>query len=282
MLTVTSTPAATSDEAIHPLIEFSVDVSGDCLASGELLSGSWIGDGSGQIVAVRWDKGEFEAARAVIEAAVEAAQPGTELQLTANTEVHDWIPERVALFESVGFTLWQEKEGFWFTDIGQEMPPPEGVIVRTLADIGRDAFIDVIAACTPGTLDRVDADWIASTGAHGWASTLVEDCFQPGDEQHWYVITDTADEPVGFVAPSAFDEPDTGTIQHIGVVAGHRGHGYVDQLLRLANRTVRDRGWIGMRSDVDVTNAPMLAAMRRNGHREDARPWHKWYFHRTK
>ena len=223
-------------------------------------------------------KGEIEAARAVIEAAVEAAQPGTELQLTANTEVHDWIPERVALFESVGFTLWQEKEGFWFTDIGQEMPPPDGVIVRTLADIGRDAFIDVIAACTPGTLDRVDADWIASTGAHGWASALVEDCFQPGDQQHWYVIANAADEPVGFVAPSAFDEPDTGTIQHIGVVAGHRGHGYVDQLLRLANRTVRDRGWIGMLSDVDVTNAPMMAAMRRNGHRADGRPWHKWYY----
>jgi ribosomal protein S18 acetylase RimI-like enzyme len=282
MFTVTSTPAAISDEAIHPLIEFSVDVNGDCLASGELLSGSWIGEGSGQIIAVRWDKGEVEAARAVIETTVAAAQTGTELQLTANTEVHDWIPERVALFESVGFTLWQEKEGFWFADIGQEMPPPEGVQVHTLAEIGGDAFIEVIAACTPGTLDRVDADWIASIGAHRWASALFDDCRQPGDDQHWYVIANAADEPVGFVAPGAFDEADTGTIQHIGVVAGHRGHGYVNQLFRLANRTVRERGWIGMLSDVDVTNTPMMAAMRRNGHRDDARPWHKWYFRRTK
>lgn len=282
MFTVTSTPAAASDEAIRPLIEFSVDVNGDCPASGELLSGSWIGDRSGQIIAIRWDKGGIEAARAVIEAAVDAAQPGIELQLTANTEVHDWIPERVALFESVGFSLWQEKQGFWFADDGQEMPPPEGVKVHTLAEIGRDAFVDVVAACTPGTLDRVDADWIASVGAYRWAGALLDDCLQSGDEHYWYVIASAADEPVGFVAPGAFDEPDTGTIQHIGVVVGHRGHGYVDQLLRLANRTVRDRGWVGMLSDVDVTNTPMMAAMRRNGHRDDARPWHKWYFRRTK
>jgi ribosomal protein S18 acetylase RimI-like enzyme len=282
MFTVTTVPTASSDAAIHPLIGFAVDIDGECLASGELLNASWIGDETGQVITIRWEAGRAEAARAIVQAAVAAAKPGTELHLTANTEVHDWIPERIALFESLGFSLWQEKEGFWFTDHGQELPPPDGVSVRTLAEIGRDAFIDVIAACTPGTLDRVDADAIAAMGTHRWANALFDDCLQPGDEQHWYVIADPTADPVGFVAPGAFDEPDTGTIQHIGVVAGHRGHGYVDRLLRLANRTVRDRGWTGMLSDVDVVNAPMMAAMERNGHRADGRPWHKWYYRRVK
>lgn len=59
---------------------------------------------------------------------------------------------------------------------------------------------------------------------------------------------------------------------HIGVAAGQRGHRYIDQLLRLANRAARSRGWAGMLSDVDVGNSPMLAAMERNGYRADGWP----------
>ncbi len=95
MFPVTTVPAATSDAAIHPLIGFAVDVDGECLASGELLNASWIGDETGQVITVRWEDGRAEAARAIVQAAVAAAERGAELHLTANTEVHYWIPERI-------------------------------------------------------------------------------------------------------------------------------------------------------------------------------------------
>jgi ribosomal protein S18 acetylase RimI-like enzyme len=41
-------------------------------------------------------------------------------------------------------------------------------------------------------------------------------------------------DPAGFVAVSAFDEPATATIIHIGVLPGQRGHGYGRQLLGTA------------------------------------------------
>jgi hypothetical protein len=46
----------------------------------------------------------------------------------------------------------------------------------------------------------------------------------------------------------------------------------------LANRAARAPGWTSMLSDVQ--NTPMLAAMARNGHRADSRPWHQWMFRR--
>jgi GNAT superfamily N-acetyltransferase len=279
MFTVITLPDNVDPE-LTALHSFAVDVDGDRVATGELYDHSWIGDETRQVISLRWTEGHGDAARAVLDASVERSEPGAELHLTANTEVHDRVDERVSLFESAGFTLWQEKQGFWFADDGQDLPPPEGITVRTTADFDRDRYIDVITACTAGTLDRVDADAIASMGARRWATTIFDSRFQPQDS--WYVIENATGEHLGFVAPGAFDEENIGTIEHIGVVPEHRGHGYVDQLLRIANRAARSHGWMGMLSDVDVLNAPMIAAMRRNGHRDDVRPWHKWYYRRVK
>lgn len=280
MFTVTTLPVG-RDDATRPddrfAAKFAVEVDGELLAGGELCKGSPYGDESGQLINVRWSRGGVAAARAIAEAAIDAAPPGAELQITTNTEVHDWLDERLALATSLGFVLWQEKEGFWFTDRGQPLPAPEGVAVRTLADVGRDAYASVVTACTAGTLDRVDADAVASMGARGWADALIGDCYDDADAASWFVISHPAGgEHLGFVAVGAFDEEATGTVLHIGVVPGHRGHGYVDQLLRLANLACRARGWKGMLSDVDVTNAPMMAAMERAGHHAADRPWHKW------
>jgi GNAT superfamily N-acetyltransferase len=262
---------------VNGAVGFAVEAGGRELASGELLAGSHLGDETGRLINVRWAQGQAEAARAVIGAAVASAGPGAELHLTANAEVDDWLDDRLALFESCGFTLWQEKEGFWWADGGQDLPAPQGVIVRTLAEIGRERFAGVIAACTAGTLDRVDADAIGSMGGGAWAAALMSDAARPGEEDSWLVIENAGGDAAGYVAVCAFG-PDTGTIVHIGVAGGHRGHGYIDQLLRLANRAARARGWTGMLSDVDVENTPMLAAMARNGHQAGSRPWHRWMY----
>ena len=63
MFTVTTVPTASSDTAIDPLIGFTVDVDGECLAPGELLNASWIDGEAGQVITVRWEDGRAEAAR---------------------------------------------------------------------------------------------------------------------------------------------------------------------------------------------------------------------------
>lgn len=250
------------------------------VASGELFPVSWLGDETGRFVAIRWSEGHLDAARAVLAAIVATAGPAAELHGGVDVEVHAHLPERKALFEEFGFAVWQEKEGFWWTDKGQDLPPVAGVTVRTLAEIGRDRYVDVIESCTVGTLDRIDRDAIASMGNRGWARAFVDGTADPDTDDIWYVIEDSAGDGVGFVALGPFDEEGVGTVLHIGVAAAHRGHGYVDQLMRLANRTARERGWTHVLSDVDVLNPPMMAAMERAGHHAADRPWHKWYYRR--
>jgi hypothetical protein len=277
VLEIVTLPAVSGGPGLDGAIRFAAVKDGERLASGELLAWSDLGDETGRAIRVRWASGRADAGRAVIEAAVLAAGPGTELHLTANTQVDDRLGEQLALFESCGFTLWQEKEGFWWADAGQDLPAPQGVAVRTLAEAGRERYAGVVAACTAGTLDRIDADAVCSMGGAAWAAGLIGAAARPGAEDGWLIAENTAGEAFGYVAVAEFG-PRTGTIAHIGVTGAHRGHRHVDQLLMLANRAARGRGWTGMLSDVDVQNTPMLAAMARNGHRAENTPWHRWMY----
>jgi ribosomal protein S18 acetylase RimI-like enzyme len=272
----------TSDETSeHPLgaaIRYVVDSDGETIASGELFTDSPIIPGTGQLLLLRWEADQVDAARAIATAAIGDARPGGEVHLQANVEVHAHIDERLALADAFGFELWQEKEGFWWSDEGQAVPAPERIRCRTLTDLGAAAYADVMADAAADSLDRVQADSVRLAGALPGANAFVATYANDNDADTWLVAEDLDGVPIGFVALGTFDEDKTGTIYHIGVRAGYRGRRYIDELLRAANLATRGRGWTGMLNDVDVDNAPMMAAMERNGHRADARPWHKWYY----
>jgi ribosomal protein S18 acetylase RimI-like enzyme len=261
-------------------VRFVAGIGGRELAGSELFPSSYLGDETGRLITFWWADGQAIAARAVIDAAVRAAGPDAELHLTVNAETDDRVQERLELFALAGFSLWQEKEGFWWADSGQELPVAGGVVVRTLAETGRERYEEVVQACTAGTLDRIDAAAIESMGSEDWAASLISDAARPEEEDIWFMIENLSGDPVGYVAVGGFAER-TGTILHIGVAAGHRGHGYVDQLLRVANRAARSRGWTGMLSDVDTGNRPMIAALVRHGHLPGIRPWHRWMYRRS-
>ena len=87
-------------------------------------------------------------------------------------------------------------------------------------------------------------------------------------------------QTVGLVSVGECDSG-VGTITYIAVLPEHRGHGYVDELLKPANRTARGLGFRAILSDTDVLNAPMQQALRRNGHSSQATAWHKWMHQRT-
>lgn len=219
------------------------------------------------------------AARGLLDRATELASGEVAfIERRLNAEVHHDIGFWQSALEDAGFSLFQEKQGFVWSDAGQELPAPTRLIFRPLSQIGAEAFATAMAATIRGTLDRNDRFYLDACGSEGWGREMVG-ALEAGDEDAWQVAHEPAGTLAGYVAVGAFEEG-VGTIAHIGVAPDRRGRGYVDELLMAANRAARARGYRSVLSDVDVENAPMLAAMERNDHRPGVRPWHVWAYRR--
>lgn len=217
-------------------------------------------------------------AAALLRAATGVLPDGPQtLDARLNAESHPHLAEWRAALEGAGFALFQEKQGFAWTDPGGPLPPPSRLTWQSLAEAGRDAFAAAMARGIAGTLDRNDRHYVAVCGAEQWGREMLG-YIGPGDEASWLLARAPDGTLAGYVAVSPFDEPNTATIIHIGVLAEHRGRGYIDELLAAATRAARARGLRHMLSDVDTENTPMLAAMRRAGHDPDVRPWHVWHY----
>lgn len=224
------------------------------------------------------DADHLAAARELLDAAAELARGQTPfIERRLNPEVHGDVDRWRKVLDQSGFLLFQEKAGFTWTDNGGDLPPTR-LRYRSLAEVGRAEYAEAMAAAILGTLDRNDRFYLETCGPTGWGREMVEFA-EAGDEAGWLVADDEAGR-AGYVAVGAF-EGRLGTIVHIGVVPDRRGRGYVDDLLHAAARAGRSLGYGRMLSDVDTLNAPMLAAMERNGHLPGVRPWHVWAYRRA-
>ena len=229
------------------------------------------------LFAVRFPTGsEALTAADVLRSAVTATLDDmpSDLQFRINAESCSDPSLYVAAAEAAGFRLFQEKQGYLWEDTGQTLAPAERVRIRTIDDVGVAFFADVMSRCQSGTLDRNDRFYAAGVAPGAWG-TVMAAFLDLEDHPSWLLAEDEAGT-VGYVALGAFNEPDTATIVHVGILPERRGAGFIDELLAVANLSARDREMRFVLSDVDVENAPMRAAMLRAGHREDARPWHVW------
>jgi ribosomal protein S18 acetylase RimI-like enzyme len=202
---------------------------------------------------------------------------GVPIDARINAADHPAPGRARAVLEAAGFGLLQEKEGFVWTDDGTPVHVPARLTFRSLRDVGEDAFIAAMAAGCAATLDRNDRYFYALVGPEGWGREMMGYA-GPGDEDSWWLAHDVSGALVGYVMLSPFGEEGVGTIAHIGVVPGQRGRGYVHDLLQRTNAGAQERGFSSVLSDVDVRNAPMLAAMERAGHHAGVRPWHIWHY----
>lgn len=228
-------------------------------------------------LALPWD-GDWTAAgrRLISEALGGIGVVPDRLQVRTNPEAHDEHAKRVALFDALGMELFQEKEGFTWTDSGEAITVPDRLEFRTIAEVGRDRYRDVIAGVGEGTLDRNDFYYRSNMDPKDWGSvytTFLED----GDAPMWLLGLLANDEAVGFVAVSDFDGAGTATIAFTGVLPEHRGNGYIDDLLAAGTAAAQRHDFGSMLSDVDTENAPMMAAMERAEHHAGVRPWHIWH-----
>lgn len=230
-------------------------------------------------LALDWDRpGARDAALEMLRQSLPSvARVGPPVDARVNREVHPDFEARRRLLEDAGLALFQEKEGYVWQAGGDPPRRSTRLAFRTLRDVGRDAFIQVLARGPAGTLDRNDRYYYELTGPTGWATVMMEFAGE-GDDDTWKLAFDTDGEAVGYVMLSGFDEERTGTIAHIGVVPEKRGRGYVNDLVAEATHDAIARGFTALLSDADVLNAPMGAALERAGHRRGVRRWHIWHY----
>jgi ribosomal protein S18 acetylase RimI-like enzyme len=198
-----------------------------------------------------------------------------------NPHTGEDVAVRLALYERAGYRVFQEKEGFLWSAATTDSVDPAltraRLTFRTVDEVGEEAFAEVMSRSVAGTLDRNDVYYRDLVGPRGWGREMLG-YLEPEDRRSWLIASTPAGVTAGYVFVAAFELPGRGTIGHIGVVPEERGNRYVDELLQAANRVARERGYSSMLSDVDVQNAPMLAAMERAGHRASATSWHSWHF----
>lgn len=198
------------------------------------------------------------------------------LGVGVNAAIHADAAAMVATLEALEFPLFQEKQGYYWRDSGRPVEVPGRLGFLSLAEVGPSDYAAVMARCGRATRDRNDRYYWEGCGASNWASQMM--AFVSAEEEQNWLLAYEGEKPVGYIAVSAFTEPNTASITHAGVVPSRRGHGYINDLLAAGTEAARRSGYRAMLSDVDVENTPMHRALLRAGHRADARPWHVWSY----
>jgi ribosomal protein S18 acetylase RimI-like enzyme len=122
-----------------------------------------------------------------------------------------------------------------------------------------------LKAILTGTLDaysRRDVEKLGADGATKAALDVLE--WLPGTRDDWTAAYNTDGDLVGVVIPSR--NYANAVIAFVGVVPGHRGHGYAFDLLAEGTHLLVRRGETEIHADTDVTNTPMAATFARAGY----------------
>lgn len=226
---------------------------------------------------LRWEDDYLDAGRRLIAEAAAAisGEVPEMLEIRINNSVHPSAEARVHLMNELGMDLFQEKHGFFWTDEGRLVKSSDRLEFRSISDIGLEAYREVMAPCGMGTLDRNDRYYWTGCGPNNWAAEMTE--YLTDDDAHMWLVAYRHAEPVGYVNIVSVEDWGS-TIGHVGVLADHRGRGYIHELLAAGTAVAQQSGITSMLSDVDVLNDPMISAMQRAGHIRDPERWHLWVF----
>ncbi|MGH3170426.1 MAG: GNAT family N-acetyltransferase [Trebonia sp.] len=139
-------------------------------------------------------------------------------------------------------------------------------------DADDEEFADLFRRTLTGTLDATTRRAADAVGADAQARADVafyRDRMH-GERDWWLVACLPGGEPVGFGIPSRNTE--VPVVGYIGTLPGHRGRGYIDDILAETTRVLADRAGAELiHADTDLANRPMAAAFERAGYVNFAR-----------
>lgn len=175
--------------------------------------------------------------------------------------------KRIELLEDAGFSLRRETVRFELAHGGISAPTGR-LHLRSLEEVGEEAFVTAIRRVSDGTLDREILADRKRIGPEGAARDFFDDASRVEHDPSWWRLAydGPAGNLVGLVMPA--HPPAFLTIFYVGVVPEMRGRGFVDDLLRAGTDTLlRARGEADtpLRTDTDDSNFPMSSAFERAG-----------------
>jgi RimJ/RimL family protein N-acetyltransferase len=158
-----------------------------------------------------------------------------------------------------------------------EWTPADGLVeptgrLRFVPEPDDAVFVALFTRVLDGSLDTTSTKEAAQIGAEAQARQDVADLqtMLLGKRSWWRVAVNQDGDTVGFGIPSR--NPTFPVVGYLGVLPGHRGHGYVHDILAEITRFLVDEvDATTIRADTDLMNEPMAAAFLRVGYRNHAR-----------
>lgn len=208
---------------------------------------------------------------ALIRAGLDAFGPGSALEFNVDVP-SDWANDfaavqavqwRAKAARAGGFSRTTERVSFArkATD-----PRPDRTCRLQFKPATDETFRAWFASVAEGSLDAHTLDLAAREGVNALADDDLEFYLSlPGDRGSWRVAELNDGTPIGFIIPTrnAYDA----SISYLGVLPGHRGNGYVHDLLAEMVHIHHADGQPRIVGTTDAANTPMRAAFDRAGFR---------------
>ncbi|MFE3516412.1 GNAT family N-acetyltransferase [Streptomyces sp. NPDC059166] len=179
--------------------------------------------------------------------------------------VRDAVETRVRVMEASGARMLVERLRLEWRE-GTPVPPDAGRLVFRPVS-GREDLLALMTPVMEGTLDAHGQQDLASgLSAREAAEKHYDEDFAPlATPREWWRIAELPDgSPVGFVIPARNNYHPM--ISYIGVLPGHRGHGYIDDILAEGTRVLAAQGVDRIRAATDLGNTPMARSFARLGY----------------
>ncbi|GEB57838.1 GNAT family N-acetyltransferase [Streptomyces gardneri] len=136
---------------------------------------------------------------------------------------------------------------------------------RSLAELGPEPFVAVLAELLADTADaRLAAD-VQEHGARRAAELLFEETAELKHEPTWWELGYDADGTVAVISLPA-ENPSVPVIGFVGVAPAHRGKGYATSVVIRGTRVLAAAGATEIRGDCDAANVAMAKAFERAGY----------------
>ncbi|MEV4760345.1 GNAT family N-acetyltransferase [Micromonospora sp. NPDC049559] len=176
---------------------------------------------------------------------------------------------REQLLAANGFSVTRDGCRFLW-QAGDPLPAQDGRLHwRSLAELGEQPFVELLADAFTDTKDAVFLAEIAEHGLPGAAERNVTDMLELDHEPDWYEIGyDRQGRRVALSMPAR--APSSAVIGLVGVTPAGRGHGYATAAVARGTQILAASGATEIRGDCDASNIGMFRAFERAGYRNFA------------